>query len=256
MAQKHPVAASALKYKPIQSAVPGTTLGPIQIDAFQGGKLFDTPGVHLHHRQTAVVHSEDLPLLAPRSRLRGQSFPATSDKIASNGVESPGLEGISMFLGGLVRIDIQKVLPLTRLTFFGPRALSVHLVPTSKADEFYHKELGVLLTPPTGKQRAEEWPRLQTVQQLQIKFEDQKRPAYDIAISGLGWIAVDHVTKPLSNSMAFKENFGELHFTVHVPKAVEIFVRSAMPVGNAGREWYEYRELTEKEEELRPKWYF
>lgn len=37
-------------------------------------KLYDTPGVHLHHRQAAVIHSEDLPALAPRSRLRGQSL--------------------------------------------------------------------------------------------------------------------------------------------------------------------------------------
>lgn len=41
-------------------------------------KLFDTPGVHLHHRQAAVVHAEDLPALAPQSRLRGQSFPVSS----------------------------------------------------------------------------------------------------------------------------------------------------------------------------------
>ncbi|KAM5557015.1 hypothetical protein ABKV19_024416 [Rosa sericea] len=37
MAEKDPVAASAQKYKPIQSAVPGTSLGPIQINAFLGG---------------------------------------------------------------------------------------------------------------------------------------------------------------------------------------------------------------------------
>lgn len=37
MSYKDPVAAAAQKYKPIQSAVPGTTLGPIQIDAFMGG---------------------------------------------------------------------------------------------------------------------------------------------------------------------------------------------------------------------------
>ena len=35
--QKDPVAAAAQRYKPIQSAVPGTTLGPIQINAFLGG---------------------------------------------------------------------------------------------------------------------------------------------------------------------------------------------------------------------------
>lgn len=37
MAERDLVAAAAQKYRPIQSAVPGTTLGPIQIDAFLGG---------------------------------------------------------------------------------------------------------------------------------------------------------------------------------------------------------------------------
>ena len=37
MAINDPVAAYAQKYKPIQSAVPGTTLGPIPINAFLGG---------------------------------------------------------------------------------------------------------------------------------------------------------------------------------------------------------------------------
>lgn len=37
MAKKNPVAAAAHKYKPMQSAVPGTTLGRIKIEAFQGG---------------------------------------------------------------------------------------------------------------------------------------------------------------------------------------------------------------------------
>ncbi|XP_077245045.1 P-loop containing nucleoside triphosphate hydrolases superfamily protein isoform X2 [Tasmannia lanceolata] len=255
MAQKDSLAAAAQKYKPMQSAVPGTTLGPIQIDAFQGGgKLFDTPGVHLHHRQAAVVHSEDLPSLAPQSRLRAQSFPTTSDKRTPSEVESIGLNGLSIFWGGLVRIDVIKVLPQTRLAFYGPKALQIYTVPTLDAEDFYHKELGVLLTPPTGKQRAEEWLGLKTVRQLQLKFEDQKSPACDIAISGLGWIAVDLISKQpeISDSIKTSE---ELHLTVHVPKPVEIFVRPPMPVGKGGGEWYEFRELTEKEEELRPKWY-
>lgn len=45
-------------------------------------KLYDTPGVHLHHRQAAVVYSEDLPALAPQSRLRGQCFPVCSPRIS------------------------------------------------------------------------------------------------------------------------------------------------------------------------------
>ncbi|KAL6321513.1 hypothetical protein AAG906_019693 [Vitis piasezkii] len=261
MAQRDPAAAAAQRYKPIQSAVPGTTLGPIQIDAFLGGgKLYDTPGVHLHHRQAAVVHSEDLPALAPRSRLRGQCFPnfqvAFDDSTLSR-IKSNGLNGFSIFWGGLVRIDIVKVLPQTRLTFYGPKALNIHMVPTDKADEFYQKELGVLLTPPTGKQRAEDWLGLETERQLQIKFEDSDRPACDLAISGLGWIAVEPIGRSLRTSDSdLEETAKQLQLSIRVPKPVEIFVRPPIPVGKGGGEWYQYRELTEKEVEARPQWYF
>ncbi|XP_052306076.1 NO-associated protein 1, chloroplastic/mitochondrial isoform X2 [Populus trichocarpa] len=261
MALRDPAAAAARKYKPIQSAVPGTTLGPIQIDAFLGGgKLYDTPGVHLHHRQAAVVHSEDLPALAPRSRLKGQSFP--NSKVASENrmaekIQSNGLNGFSIFWGGLVRVDILKVLPETCLTFYGPKALQIHVVPTDKADKFYQKELGVLLTPPTGKERAQDWRGLELEQQLQVKFEEVERPASDVAISGLGWIAVEPVSKSLRRSdINLEETIKELHLAVHVPKPVEVFVRPPLPVGKAGAQWYQYRELTEKEEELRPKWHY
>lgn len=37
LSYKDPVAAMARRYKPIQSAVPGTTVGPIEINAFIGG---------------------------------------------------------------------------------------------------------------------------------------------------------------------------------------------------------------------------
>ncbi|GAU27613.1 hypothetical protein TSUD_270020 [Trifolium subterraneum] len=261
MAFNDPVAAAAQRYKPVQSAVPGTTLGPIPINAFLGGgKLYDTPGVHLHHRQTAVVHSEDLSSLAPKSRLRGLSFP--SSQVISNNTEEGastvnGLNGFSIFWGGLVRIDVLKVLPETSLTFYGPKRIPIHMVPTEKADEFYQKELGVLLIPPSGREKAENWRGLDAEHKLQIKFEDVERPACDIAISGLGWLSVE----PVSRSHKFFqqtpiETAGELLLAVHVPKPVEIFVRSPIPVGKAGAEWYQYRELTDKEQETRPKWYF
>lgn len=252
MAKKDPVAAAAHKYKPIQSAVPGTTLGRIKIEAFQGGgNFFDTPGVHLHHRQASVVHSEDLPSLAPQSRLRGRSFPVVS-KNNLTAADTVGLKGFSIFWGGLVRIDVLKVLPQTRLTFFGPSKLQILMVPTSDADEFYHKEVGVLLTPPSEKQR-ELWPGLQSVHQLKIQFEEQKRPASDIAISGLGWISVEPFGRDVGQNVSV-DCKGELHLAVHVPKPVEIFVRPPLPIGSAGAEWYQYQELTEEEQELRPKW--
>jgi nitric-oxide synthase len=83
------------------------------------------------------------------------------------------------------------------------------------------------------------------------------RPACDVAISGLGWISVEPVSKSIRPSNSdLKETARELHLTVHVPKPVEVFVRPPMPVSKAGAEWYQYRELTDKEEEDRPKWFF
>lgn len=79
-----------------------------------------------------------------------------------------------------------------------------------------------------------------------------------MAISGLGWICVEPVgvVSLKQSGSIVEESVGELGLVVHVPKPVEIFVRAPMPVGKAGAEWYEYRELTESEEEVRPKWYF
>ncbi|XP_063948010.1 putative nitric oxide synthase isoform X1 [Daucus carota subsp. sativus] len=260
LSYKDPVAAMARRYKPIQSAVPGTTVGPIEINAFIGGKLYDTPGVHLHHRQAAVVHSEDLPLLAPRSRLRGQSLTVPANDMAPEVIISNGMNGYSIFWGGLVRIDVLKVLPETCLTFYGPKAVKTCIVPTCKADEFYKKEIGILLTPPTGKQIVDQWSGLETHRELQINFEDANRPACDVAISGLGWICVEPVGKGVGVSSELNleetEVAKELHLRIHVPKPVEIFIRPPMPVGKAGGDWYQYPDLTEKEEEVRPKWFF
>lgn len=131
------------------------------------------------------------------------------------------------------------------------------MVLTEEADGFYQKELGVLLTPATGKQRADEWGGLETVRPLQIKFEDAERPACDVAVSGLGWIAMEPKSKTSSNSDSSSEKIArELHLVVHVPRPVEIFVRRPLPVGKCGTDWYQLKELTDKEEEARPKWNF
>lgn len=170
------------------------------------------------------------------------------------------MSGNSLFWGGLVRIDVVQALPRTRLTFYGPKKLKINMVPTTEADEFYKKEVGVTLSPPTGKGRAEGWAGLQGVRELQIKYEERDRPACDIAISGLGWIAVEPLGVPSSNPDGSVEeeddDRGVLHLTVHVPKPVEIFVRPPLPVGKAAPQWYRYQELTEAEEELRPKWHY
>lgn len=51
------------------------------------------------------------------------------------------------------------------------------------------KELGVLLTPPTGEKKAQDWKGLEIMRELQIKFEDPRR---------LG-CTIDHITDDLWN---------------------------------------------------------
>nr|ABR16951.1 unknown [Picea sitchensis] len=268
MALKDFVAAAARRYKPIQSAVPGTTLGPIQIDAFHGeGKLYDTPGVHLHHRQAAVVHAEDLPLLAPQSRLKGITISIDAltkenqelfytSKTTSCTVDN-GLNGLSIFWGGIVRIDVVKVPLHIRLIMYGPKGVQIKVVPTSEAEEFYHKELGGALKPPTGKDKAKNWPGLKGSHPIDVKMGNNSRPVCDIAISGLGWIAIE--PGPSTNVTGAEDLDTlstidkQLHLLVHVAKPVEVFVRAPMPIGRLGSTWYEYSELTEEEEETRPK---
>lgn len=155
-------------------------------------------------------------------------------------------------------------------------------------------EVGALLTPPSGKERASDWLGLEAKRHLRITFDDNTRcgcilslwfwcmvlvvaflccqylqasrhkfsvcpcrPACDIAISGLGWISIEQSNK-LSKSLytSQEEPNKEVQFTVHVPKPIELFVRPSMPVGKAGAEWYQYQELTEEEEEMRPRLYY
>nr|POF25443.1 isoform 2 of no-associated protein 1, chloroplastic/mitochondrial [Quercus suber] len=94
--QKDPVAAAAQKYKPIQSAVPGTTLSPIQINASLGGGYISTIGKLQWFIQKIYLS------LLPKAGL-----------------------GVTLFL--ILRIDILKVLPETCLTFYGPKALRIHM---------------------------------------------------------------------------------------------------------------------------------
>ncbi|PNH09434.1 putative nitric oxide synthase, partial [Tetrabaena socialis] len=70
LARTEPAAIGTGKYLPVESAMPGTTLGLIPLSAFsEGGVLYDTPGVHLHHRIPHMLSPPELKLFHPRRRL-------------------------------------------------------------------------------------------------------------------------------------------------------------------------------------------
>ncbi|CAM6112036.1 unnamed protein product [Calypogeia fissa] len=203
MARRDFNASAALRFKPIQSAMPGTTLGPIEFEAFPGGgKLYDTPGVHLHHRMAAALDPQDVSLLAPRRRLRGYVIgPAEAEeeepedeslfdnidldaflKEKSGGKdwshensftdigedEQDGtwtegvLGGYSLFWGGIARIDVIKAPKDLKFTFYGPTAIRVLRVPPEEADEFYQDNIGKKLTPPSSS-AVGQWAGLEKV---------------------------------------------------------------------------------------------
>ena len=66
-------------------------------------------------------------------------------------------------------------------------------------------------------------------------------------ISGLGWIPVEPVGRSLRTSGLDLEEIAE---------QLKLSIRVLVLVGKGGGEWYQYWELTEKEVEVRPKWYF
>ncbi|KAL2540046.1 NO-associated protein 1 [Abeliophyllum distichum] len=114
-----------------------------------------------------------------------------------------------------------KALPETLLTFYGPKSLQIHIVPTEEADEFY--------------------------QLCGLSHSSNTKPACDVAIVGLGWISVALVSQLLRTSDSSEvETDEEVSLLVHVPNPVEIFVRPPLPVGKTGGECYQYRELMEK----------
>lgn len=69
--QYDPQAPSRVKYLPVESAMPGTTLQLIPMEVFAaGGMLYDTPGLHLHHRVPHLLTPDENKVLHPRRRLR------------------------------------------------------------------------------------------------------------------------------------------------------------------------------------------
>ncbi|CAI5506773.1 unnamed protein product [Closterium sp. Naga37s-1] len=356
MASRDIMAAAARRRRPVASAMPGTTLGPICLKAFSGGgDLYDTPGVHLHHRMAAMLHPWDLHHLGPKRRLRsfvvtgpldqhtgaGKGREKTEEKaekaekgekgeqkesvegaalkgLAEEGTngEHKGLQGTSLFWGGLVRIDVVKAPAGAALTFFGPVAIRVSSVPTPAADAFYEAEVGRLLVPPSKPLEEPAWEGLPSQRAFSFRLPAKRSsPVADIAISGLGWVSLSGVkprqrTNPdadMSSSDAttsshaahveptgtwddpnaandahgdiarfddpgnqtlgmdyndedghgssglFTKQESDVEVVVHVPKGIEVFVRPPMPVGWFADDWYQYEELSKKEEMARPR---
>jgi nitric-oxide synthase len=221
--QFDPLAVGKSKRLPMESSMPGTTLASIPLEVFQSGeKLYDTPGLHIHHRMPHILTPDENKELHPRKRLVGHVAAAPVSERAGGGTHT------CYCWGGLVRIHVVECPPEgITLTFFGPDVLTVTSAP------FSSEELRGLLQDPQPTKDPEEGFGHESVavrggmriaKKAAIRVGNKPGVAADVAISGIpGWIQIGCAgeTNPRDAT---------IRIIVEAPKGIEVFVRPPMPM--------------------------
>ena len=149
------------------SHFPGTTLGMIEIPLDRATSIYDTPGIILDYDIAHYLDAKSLKLVMPKKEIKARVFQLNAEQ--------------TIFIGGLVRVDYTKG-ERNSLTFYTPQTIELHRTKLEKADDFYARHNGTILTPPTGD-NVKQYPALQkTVFSVKEKS--------DIVIAGLGWVTI------------------------------------------------------------------
>eukprot|EP00899_Mesostigma_viride_P029182 jgi/Mesvir1/9449/Mv17839-RA.1 len=168
----------------------------------------------------------------------GGKVRSTAQSLPRSSLAPPtSLQGHSIFLGGLVRIDVLQAPPSVDFTYFGPERVPMYVVPTGDAASFYDAQVGRLLVPPLPRPQGLELANSSLRQfgdVLEFYPEVGQRPVKDLAISGMGWVTVSGVRN-------VKDTRGGAPVVVKVRVwvlgGIEVFVREPMPVGEEGAVW-------------------
>lgn len=248
--QYDPLAPGRSKHLPVESAMPGTTLRTIPLEVFSsGGTLFDTPGLHLHHRVPHILTPEENKELHPRKKLRGYVAPPPSElamasQTTVNLESSPQThndEGevpeeaqepalASYIWGGLARVDVLECPPETQLIFYGPTALKVQGVPGGAAAEV-GEAAGF------GAESVAARGGLRVARVVEIEVEaDEFESIGDVALSGVpGWLAIvagprQRRRRQGSGQVDVSSSVNAVRLRVWAPVGVEVFLRPSLPV--------------------------
>eukprot|EP00980_Cylindrotheca_fusiformis_P007517 scaffold1561_cov129-Cylindrotheca_fusiformis.AAC.9 len=182
------------------SPLPGTTLKFIKVDLGDSMSLYDTPGLLVPGTLTQLLTPEELKL--PPVSWHRQVEPITF-RVAA---------GKCVLVGGLARIEVIGDTKPFLFTFFVANEIKLHPTSSDRADEFIKKHAGTLLTPPfePGSERMEQIGEFES-HVFDIDGSGWKEAAADIALTGLGWVAVTGA--------------GTAKVKVTVPKGVGVSVR-------------------------------
>ncbi|SJZ46138.1 hypothetical protein SAMN02745116_00402 [Pilibacter termitis] len=149
------------------SRFPGTTLDKIEIPLDDGHFIIDTPGIIHRHQMAHYLGKKDLKIIAPQKEIKPKVYQLNAEQ--------------TLFLDGLARFDFIKGDKQGFICYVA-NDVTIHRTKLAKADEFYEKHKGGLLTPPRADER-EHFPRL-------VRFEHSIKEKSDIVFAGLGWISV------------------------------------------------------------------
>ncbi len=240
--QYDPLAVGKSKRLPMESSMPGTTLSSIPLEVFQSGeKLYDTPGLHIHHRMPHILTPDENKELHPRKRLVGRTVPAPAfsrarDVLDSSDVSEKSDTHTCYAWGGLVRIHVVDCPDGTSLTFFGPDVLELTSAPFSTEDLKGMLQGDLPLENPGdgfGSHSVETRGGMRVAKKAAIKAGKKGGVLADVAISGIpGWVQIGHDV--CETTPAADENRGgrgnAVRIVVEAPKGIEVFVRPPMPM--------------------------
>ncbi len=173
------------------SYFPGTTLGSIEIPLEDGKDLIDTPGIVHQANLTNHLSHNDLKKVIPRREVKPAVYQLNEEQ--------------TVFIGGLARFDYIKGPGKQPFVFYKANELQMHRTKLEKADDFYEKQLGEMLTPPNEFEK-EDLPKLK-----EHRFTI-KEPT-DIVVSGLGWVAIHEA---------------DTRVAMWAPEGIDVFMRKAM----------------------------
>jgi hypothetical protein len=165
--------------EPTVAPVPGTTLGLLRVAGVPLGpkqRVFDTPGVRHGYQLTTRLQLEEVSMVLPRRRLKPRTWRLG--------------EGSSLLIGGLARVDVvASPAPTLYLTAYVSDDVVCHMGRTDGAGERRDKHVGGLLVPPLSPARMDEIGPL-VPRDAEVAGDHWDRSGTDIAIAGVGWVAV------------------------------------------------------------------
>jgi ribosome biogenesis GTPase A len=144
------------------------------------GWLYDTPGIFNNDQLTTILNHEELQVSVPSKPLKLKQHEITP--------------GRSLYVGGLVRIDMVKGVDKAVLGVCLNNKLPIHLCRTDKAEDLYARHAGKssqILYPPIGDNRA--FPPMTFVSEFKVTDGGIER-SVDVAIGGLGWVSIEKTT--------------------------------------------------------------